>query len=163
MDRALADMKQCLIHHLQNTAKEALNFAKDLYLEIISQRLYVVSEGTLKLHPTSLRRIIHVSSLLHDIGKAADQYQNQFTRCISNPNFKPSFLLHEVPSAVICYRFACTLNAEDEEIFFMTFSTLNHMNAMRPLQKIKLLLKQMYNKNWSFLRWGSSMLPIFEE
>jgi len=150
---------QNLIQHLQNTSKRAETFAGRQYLRIVSDRIFVASNRKVEIGPERVGAVIRIASLLHDIGKADNSYQAQleFTK---SPR-KSSFFLHEVPSAVIGDRVSNKLQLGWTESFLLSFSILNHHNAMRSLEEIRSRLGDR-RRGWSFDRWNRSLRPLLD-
>jgi CRISPR-associated endonuclease Cas3-HD len=163
MIEPLAYVGQGLIAHCQDTMKIASCFADKQYLRIAADRLMVASNKTVAIEPGRIRTIVRMSSLLHDIGKADDDYQTQFA-LVRKPK-APSFFLHEVPSAVIGDRVSSILHLDWAESFLLSFSILNHHNAMRSINKIKSIVEdtQSLRRNgWRFRKWSESLNPLLE-
>lgn len=120
--------KQSLELHTKGVVEIALMFATDHYTSICRKRLQKVS---VDFTEERIREGVILSAILHDLGKGALYYQQQFTdRCDSSKDV-PSFYLHEISSAVVAKR-VCDYNDFDVPFsFFVVSSVLQHLHAMR--------------------------------
>lgn len=135
----LAYIDHELFIHLLNTKEKAINYAEKLGIKVIQKRLEALS---MKLTIDEIRKIIEISSILHDIGKAADYYQKDF----SKENSEMKFPLHEVPSAMISEKVCEKLGIKEEAKHFVFLTVLQHMNTMRDWLSENIRI----NRDWSF-------------
>jgi len=144
-----------LVEHLRNTSDIAEKFANGAYRYTVVKRLKVASNGKLKnMSEAKVLNLIRIVALLHDIGKAADQYQSQF----SKDDGEVSFYLHEFPSAFIAYNLMKGARYEDPEKVLVTLSILHFHEAMRTSKKIH----ESKIRTWSFEKWFPKMKPVFD-
>jgi CRISPR-associated endonuclease Cas3-HD len=118
-----ADRRQELFSHLRGVASKA---GKYFDADITCSRF---NQMGLKATAEGLKRILEYAALLHDIGKAADWYQKRFRA--QEGDSKPTFYLHEVPSAVICQRVCNSLGLPKWEITLCSLLVLQHMSSIR--------------------------------
>jgi CRISPR-associated endonuclease Cas3-HD len=118
-----ADRRQELFSHLRGVASKAGKcFNADVACKRFNQMgLNATAEG--------LKRVLERAALLHDIGKAADMYQKRFRT--QEGDSKPTFYLHEVPSAVICQRVCNSLGLPKWEVTLCSLLVLQHMSSIR--------------------------------
>jgi CRISPR-associated endonuclease Cas3-HD len=154
--------KQSLESHSQGVAKIALEFANEHYIEVCRRRLLRTG---LNFEKHTIRNIILLSALLHDIGKSARYYQKQFDNaCITIPDHVPSFYLHEISSAAISKRI-CDYNNFDTPIsFFVVASVLQHLHAMRGMDKDRVISDAInrFSKNNELLIFEDHWLQLYE-
>jgi CRISPR-associated endonuclease Cas3-HD len=134
-----------LFKHLESTANKALNALNRLGYNVICNRF---RKSGLEIDDKELEQIVRLSALLHDIGKAADNYQN-------NTSLK-SFYLHEVPSAVIAKR-ALKERLREEYIDLIVITVLQHMNSMRDWMSSK---SDIINNRWLFSKFNNEILTF---
>jgi CRISPR/Cas system-associated endonuclease Cas3-HD len=163
MNEPFSFVGENLVKHLTKTAEYAREFGRPNYLKVVSNRLCVASCGRVNINDGKIGQLIQNTALFHDMGKAADCYQIQFES--GKIPEKPKFFLHEIPSAIICNRISKVLALDQQENFLLGFTVLNHMNAMRPLVKMKELLLDnwipYHKEGWTFSRYGASLATIF--
>ncbi|HXG07233.1 MAG TPA: CRISPR-associated endonuclease Cas3'' [Nitrososphaera sp.] len=154
--------KQSLESHSQGVAKIALAFANDQYIEVCRRRLLRTG---VNLEKHTIRSIILLSALLHDIGKSARYYQKQFDKtCIPVIDHVPSFYLHEISSAAISKRI-CDYNNFDTPIsFFVVASVLQHLHAIRGIDKDRVINDAInrFAKNKELLIFEDHWLKLYE-
>jgi CRISPR-associated helicase Cas3/CRISPR-associated endonuclease Cas3-HD len=88
---------QSLIEHTENTLMKALRMKYSF--DTMSKRFKALG---LNINAENVEKLIKAACILHDLGKAADEYQEYFDDVCSCKN-KSSFYLHEVPSAYYAY------------------------------------------------------------
>jgi CRISPR-associated endonuclease Cas3-HD len=132
-----------LFKHLEGTANKALDTLNRLGYNVICNRFRKLG---LEMDCKELEQIVRLSALLHDIGKAADDYQN-------NPKLE-NFYLHEVPSAVIAKRALEKNNIREECKDLIVITVLQHMNSMRDWMSSN----REVNKGWLFSKFSEHIL-----
>ena len=127
-----------LFSHLEGTAQKAIHYLDKLGMSIICKRFRALN---LELNNDDLKSMIKISALLHDIGKAADVYQDEGR----------TFRLHELPSAIICSRVCEALRLPDIEMKMIFMVVLQHMSTIRDW------LEENYRditfKHWEFVKY----------
>jgi CRISPR-associated endonuclease Cas3-HD len=132
-----------LFKHLEGTANKALDTLNRLGYNVICNRFRKLG---LEIDCKELEQIVRLSALLHDIGKAADYYQN-------NPKLE-NFYLHEVPSAVIAKRTLEENNIREECKDLIVITVLQHMNSMRDW----ISSNRDVNGRWLFSKFSEQIL-----
>jgi CRISPR-associated endonuclease Cas3-HD len=132
-----------LFKHLEGTANKALDTLNRLGYNVICNRFRKLG---LEIDCKELEQIVRLSALLHDIGKAADYYQN-------NPKLE-NFYLHEVPSAVIAKRTLEENNIREEYKDLIVITVLQHMNSMRDW----ISSNRDVNGRWLFSKFSEQIL-----
>ena len=135
--------KQTLLDHSIGSYEDLVNFKlfDDNYYRVVSRRLESVG---ISLSAKEVKELIKDLILLHDLGKAGEYYQDQFDdECNTLNNEQPSFLYHEIGSALFFYN---DYNAKREIRELLALASLNHLNAIRGI--------------WSYTQL---MLPGFDE
>jgi CRISPR-associated helicase Cas3/CRISPR-associated endonuclease Cas3-HD len=139
---------QSLIEHTENTLKRALRMKESF--ETMSKRFKALG---LDINAENVEKLIKAACILHDLGKAADEYQEYFDDVCSCKN-KSSFYLHEVPSAYYAYKQLKSI--EGYELNFDTkrllaLAILFHIAG----KNIDDLISSIENKNmkWSFNKY----------
>jgi len=139
---------QSLIEHTENTLKRALRMKESF--ETMSKRFKALD---LDINAENVEKLIKAACILHDLGKAADEYQEYFDDVCSCKN-KSSFYLHEVPSAYYAYKQLKSI--EGYELNFDTkrllaLAILFHIAG----KNIDDLISSIENKNmkWSFNKY----------
>jgi CRISPR-associated endonuclease Cas3-HD len=132
-----------LFKHLEGTANKALDTLNRLGYNVICNRFRKLG---LEMDCKELEQIVRLSALLHDIGKAADYYQN-------NPKLE-NFYLHEVPSAVIAKRALEDNNIREEYKDLIVITVLQHMNSMRDW----ISSNRDVNRGWLFSKFSEHIL-----
>ncbi|MBT0160546.1 CRISPR-associated endonuclease Cas3'' [Candidatus Bathyarchaeota archaeon A05DMB-2] len=135
---------QLLFDHLKNT----LNFAQQFIQQNanISCRRFKASGLNIDLH--RFKFLARVAALTHDIGKGADQYQ----RKQNIGKEKPTFMYHELPSAIISWRLLEKVGISKEERLLVFMGVLQHHNAMRDWLQDENLLQKLnrFRQPWTF-------------
>jgi CRISPR-associated endonuclease Cas3-HD len=123
-----------LSSHTKGVTERALRYASRDYLEICRRRL---RSTNVDCDVQEIKKIIALSAILHDVGKAADKYQQQFDdKCFLQNNYtKPTFYLHEVFSAVIAKRISEHNRIALPSSFFIVSSVLQHLHTMRSIDR----------------------------
>jgi CRISPR-associated endonuclease Cas3-HD len=134
-----------LFKHLEGTANKALDTLNRLGYNVICNRFRKLG---LEMDCKELEQIVRLSALLHDIGKAADYYQN-------NPKLE-NFYLHEVPSAVIAKRTLEENNIREECKDLIVITVLQHMNSMRDW----ISSNRDVNRRWLFSKFSEHILKF---
>src|SRR5690348_16418044 len=130
-----AFIKQTLESHTRGVTERAYKFAAPQYIEICRRRLLKIG---LNFTSDSIKSAILLSAILHDIGKSARKYQTQFDNdCNTSLERTPSFYLHEISSAIISKRVCDESNLEQPLSFFIVSSVLQHLHAMRGMDRSK--------------------------
>jgi CRISPR-associated endonuclease Cas3-HD len=149
-----AFVNQDLVSHSLNTAKIAEKIVDESYKYSIVRRIRVASRGKVDIDENKVLELIKIAALLHDIGKAADEYQLQFEKKFD----EPSFSYHELPSVFIAYNLMEKMGYLNHEKALIFLTILNSHQAMRsPIEeayKCKI-------KKWSFRKWWNGTKPIF--
>ncbi|RLE59461.1 MAG: CRISPR-associated endonuclease Cas3'' [Thermoprotei archaeon] len=133
--------KHPLAEHLRNCMDIALKVSENWSLpEVICHRLRIAFKRSgvdIEVSEDIITYIIKCSSLLHDVGKAATIYQKQFNDDGSlRGRNEPSFRYHEVPSAVLTFRYLSKMNVEYELTMLASLAVLMHMSTIRnPLDR----------------------------
>lgn len=144
---ALAYTNQGLKEHSLNTMGIALRYSDNHYSEACVSRMNSALKKK-RFFPSDFTEMVKIAAGLHDIGKGADHYQEQFWK---NPHVKPSFYLHEVPSAVIAKKLMESVGYDSDQVFLVSIAILFHHTAMRPFDQQETCLKSL-KKDWSFSR-----------
>ncbi len=142
---------QQLTAHIDGTEKYAMSFADEQYCQIASQRIKISSSNEVTIPHNRLADMIRLVCILHDIGKADEQYQKQVFRNKENA----SFFLHEVPSAVIANRLIQSAREKisEPERFLVLFSIIQHHLAMRTYgraEKMMDIISKNRRRGWEF-------------
>ncbi|MGQ9777918.1 MAG: CRISPR-associated endonuclease Cas3'' [Thermodesulfobacteriota bacterium] len=145
---------QLLVDHLLNVAEKAERFVNESYRYAIVKRLRTTLKDKTCIDEIRVLKLIKVVALFHDLGKAADQYQEQFIRGVK----KVSFSYHEMPSAFIAYEFMKKVGYEEHEKALVTLSLINFHQAMRSYKEVE---RSRINK-WTFRNWWDRMEPVFD-
>lgn len=105
MAKPCAYIGQELMTHLKNTLSISMKFVEENnWINIIYYRIKAVKTiPCLKCGKNDILNIIKLICILHDIGKAAKIYQDQFDDNCNAISNSVSFRCHEVPSAYIIY------------------------------------------------------------
>ena len=138
-----AYIKQTLIEHSIGSYQDLVNFKlfNDNYYRVVSRRLERVG---ISLSVSEIKDLVKDLVILHDLGKAGEYYQDQFDdECNTLNNERPSFLYHEIGSALFFYN-DYSVKREIREL--LALASLNHLNAIRGI--------------WSYTQ---IMLPGFDE
>ena len=120
--------KQSLLDHSIGSYEDLnkLNLFDDNYYRLMAKRL---KNFGISLSANEIKDMVKDLVILHDIGKAAEYYQEQFDEeCNTLNGGKPSFLYHEIGSALFFY-YDYEANREVREL--LALATLNHLNAIR--------------------------------
>jgi len=120
--------KQSLLDHSKGSYEDLdkLNLFDDNYYKVVVKRL---NKFGLSLSADEVKDLIKDLVILHDIGKAAEFYQEQFDEeCNTLNSGTPSFLYHEIGSALFFY-YDYKANKEIREL--LALAALNHLNAIR--------------------------------
>ncbi|AEE94619.1 CRISPR-associated HD domain protein [Acidianus hospitalis W1] len=132
LSKPCAFIKQTLFDHSMGSYAVLSKFINYTYYAVISRRLKSVG---IQLKPEEVKRLIEISVKLHDIGKAAEYYQNQFDEnCLSNKK-EPSFIFHEIGSSLFFYYSNYTNDNKVKRL--LALAALNHLNAIRGLADFK--------------------------
>jgi len=154
---ALAYTNQELKSHAINTSEIALKYSGKCYAEVCARRIRSVLNKPFS--SSDFNYIVKVASTFHDAGKAADHYQMQFE---AQQNKKPSFSLHEIPSAIITKTFMEQKGNDYESILLASLAVLFHHTAMRPYRLQEDLLKSR-NHTWSFSKFKADIDLLSEK
>lgn len=114
---------QTLTDHSIGSLKYARSILTPSYVSVVKKRL---ERFGVKVD----ERLLELSVLLHDIGKAGEYYQKQFDdNCVGST---PSFIYHEIGSAIFFY-----YNIDDERVRkLVALAELNHLNAIRDISSL---------------------------
>ncbi|MEM2914912.1 MAG: CRISPR-associated endonuclease Cas3'', partial [Candidatus Bathyarchaeia archaeon] len=155
MNGPWAFTNQDLVSHSLNTAKISERIVDESYRYSVAGRIRIASRGKVGVEENKVLELVKIAALLHDIGKAADQYQLQFEKKYD----KPSFRYHELPSAFIAYNLMNEMEYPIHERVLVFLTILNSHQAMRsPTEEFN----RSDIKKWSFKGWWSKMEPIFD-
>lgn len=158
-----------LVEHLRNCMDIALKVSENWSLpEVICHRLKIAfkrSGVNIDVSEDIIRYIIKYSSLLHDIGKAAVEYQKQFNDDGSlRWRSEPSFRYHEVPSAVLTFRYLSRMDIEYELTMLASLAVLMHMSTIRnPLSRdmdISLRNDRWLRYGWTISVYGDALSEL---
>ncbi len=130
-----------LFEHLEGTADKATRYLNSLGQNVICNRF---SKLGLNINNEELKEVVRLSALLHDIGKAADNYQSNLY----------SFNLHEIPSAVITERVLKEQKMTEEHKDLIVITVLQHMNSMRDWISVNRYVK---NYGWRFTKCNNEV------
>lgn len=144
-----------LVDHLLKTSEIVEWIVKSYNLDaIVTHRLRIclrmsgVSGDW--LNRNIVRDLFYYTSLIHDVGKAAIEYQRIFDDN-GVPKGRVSFYLHEIPSAIICYKVLMEKGFRDEIIKLGALTVLMHMSAARnPLLLGITEIRKNFPKGWNF-------------
>ncbi len=156
---------QSLESHLEGALRYAQQISPQDY-SVISSRFRAVN---VNIDNEKLKEMIKIVTLLHDIGKACEEYQSKFEENCSCKREKPSFPLHEVPSAIsLEYSLEYITKPEfsDEEKLLMKLAVLLHMNAMRGINNIKKDLKEFklkYRTGWNYKAYKDKLESFLKQ
>ena len=138
MSKPCAFTGQSLLDHSINSYNVLIKygFLDDIYYIVVSRRLNVLlSKYGTEISSNEVKQLIELVVKLHDIGKAAEYYQSQFTNDCRSPVPNPSFVFHEVGSALFFYHSNYTEDTRIKRL--LALAALNHLNAMRGLKQLK--------------------------
>ncbi len=144
---ALAYTNQGLKEHSLNTMGIALKYSDNYYSEACVSRINSALKKK-RFSPSEFTEMVKIAAGLHDIGKGADHYQQQFGK---NSHGKPSFYLHEIPSAVIAKKLMESAGYDSDRVLLVSIAILFHHTAMRPFDQQETCLKY-FKKDWVFSR-----------
>lgn len=130
---------QTLLSHSLGSLNEARGVFDEAYFKVVKRRMDFMAsklqgdldrEFLLGLRWEDWRELTHFLVAFHDVGKAAEYYQEQFHDWCEPRKGRSSFFLHEIGSAVFLYK-----NQWRNEVVKMlaVLAVLNHLNAMRGL------------------------------
>ncbi|MEM0327734.1 MAG: CRISPR-associated endonuclease Cas3'' [Thermoproteota archaeon] len=148
-----AFINQDLISHSLNTAKIAERIAEESYRCSVARRIRIASGGKVIMEENKVLELIKIAALLHDVGKAADQYQRQLQ------DGKLSFRCHELPSAFIAYDLMEKMKYVTHERVLVFLTILNSHQAMRSPAE---MIRESNIREWSFKEWWGKTKPIFD-
>ncbi len=147
---------QSLESHLEGALRYAQQISPQDY-SVISSRFRAVN---LDIDNEKLKEMIKIVTLLHDVGKACEEYQSKFEE---NCNCKePSFPLHEVPSA-ISLEYITKPEFSSKEKLLMKLTVLLHMNAIRGIDDIKKDLKLKYKTGWKYKAYKDKLESFLKQ
>ncbi|MDI9609361.1 MAG: CRISPR-associated endonuclease Cas3'' [Candidatus Verstraetearchaeota archaeon] len=153
---AFAYTNQGLKEHSKNTMEHALRYSNNNYAEVCVKRIKAASKKEITLSPGEFIELVKIAAMLHDAGKAADKYQEQFNG--ANPE-KPSFHLHEIPSAIIAKSLMEGSGYSPDSVLLVSLAVLFHHTAMRPFDEQERRLNTT-KKPWIFGRCKTDLNEI---
>ena len=116
---------QSLLDHSKGSLRVARKVMSDSFIETAIKRL---ERFDVKVR----REDFEIAVLLHDIGKAGEYYQDQFDEECNPVRGSPSFIYHEIGSAIFFYK-----NVDDTVLRKMlVLAMLNHLNAIRGVSSL---------------------------
>lgn len=148
---ALAYTNQGLKEHSENTMQYAVSYASKNYAEVCVRRIRAASK--ISYSPDEFLELVKIAAILHDSGKAADKYQEQF---IGIPSKKPSFSFHEIPSAILAKRIMEKSGYGLDSVLFVSLAVLFHHTAMRAFDQQERFLNSI-RQPWSFKKCKSDL------
>ncbi|MEN3007178.1 MAG: CRISPR-associated endonuclease Cas3'' [Candidatus Methanosuratincola petrocarbonis] len=154
---AFAYTNQELKRHSVNTMNHALKHSGENYAEVCVKRIRSAS-GSPIFSPDEFIGLVRVAAALHDSGKAADSYQRQFQ---GTPPERPSFYLHEIPSAIITKGLMEEAGYDPDSVFLVSLAVLSHHTAMRTYSRQERLLDKA-NQPWTFRKCKSDLDELSE-
>ncbi|BCU69801.1 CRISPR-associated endonuclease Cas3'' [Stygiolobus caldivivus] len=125
MGKPCAFTNQGLAEHSKGSLEWAKKVLSDSYFRVTKRRLE-------KFGVEVTKEDMEVAVLLHDMGKAAEYYQGQFDDGCNPLRGRPTFIYHEIGSALFFYK-----NVKDEGLrTLVTLTELNHLNAVRGVSQL---------------------------
>lgn len=115
---------QTLLDHSLGSLKATRKVMGDSYIETAIRRFR-------KLGLELKREYFELAVMLHDIGKAGEYYQAQFDDGCKPVKREPTFLYHEIGSALFFFK-----NFEYPIRKLLAITALNHLNAIRGLSDL---------------------------
>lgn len=135
MSKPCAFINQSLIDHSYGSYKILYDkgFLDESYYKTVNKRL---GAKGIKINENDIKRLIEITVKLHDIGKVAEFYQNQFDdNCNSiYKNKSPTFKYHEIGSALFFYYSDYIETMEIKKL--IALAALNHLNAIRGIKNL---------------------------
>ena len=151
--------KQPLLDHSIGSYEKAVKLISDSYYKVIVNRL---SKVGISLTVEEVKDLVKDAVLLHDIGKAGEQYQEKFDEECNPKTSNPSFIYHEIGSALFFYY---DYDADKKVRELLALSAINHLNAIRGIGDFSL-----HNKPYGFQvsmihleKYGSLLLDELKE
>jgi len=116
---------QSLLDHSIGSYEIAVKLISDSYYKVIVNRL---SKAEISLTVDEVKDLVKDAVLLHDIGKAGKYYQDKFDEECNPKTPNPSFIYHEIGSALFFYY---DYDADKKVKELLALSAINHLNAIR--------------------------------
>ncbi len=151
ISKPCAFIGQSLIKHTENTLEKALKMKYSF--ETMSKRFEALG---ININAERLEKLIKAACILHDLGKAADEYQEDFYNSCECKG-KVSFYLHEVASAYYAYKKLKSIEdyeLDTKERQLITLAILFHI-AGKNLYDLKDGVKEKKMK-WTFNKYWKS-------
>lgn len=153
---AFAYTNQRLRQHSEKTMEYALKFSSKDYAEVCAKRINAASKKKI-ISADEFMELVKISALMHDTGKAADKYQEQFEGTLCE---NPSFYLHEIPSAMIAKSLMEESGYDKYYVFLVSIAILLHHTAMRSFDEQEISLGNSKNNGWIFRGWKKDLDEI---
>ncbi|MCI2414684.1 MAG: CRISPR-associated endonuclease Cas3'' [Candidatus Aramenus sp.] len=119
--------KQELLSHALGSVKMMEEMFDGNYFEVVSKRLNKAVRG-LNVTKEDVKNLVTFLTAFHDLGKAAEIYQEQFDNNCNALRKNTSFTFHELGGALFLWR----NEWENQSLKVMsTLTVLNHLNAIR--------------------------------
>lgn len=129
-----AYIAQSLVDHSLGSYNDVRHIISESYYKVVAKRL---QKATIRVNETEVREYIKDAVLLHDIGKAGEYYQIQFDdNCVAIKE-DPSFIYHEIGSALFFYY---DYDAKEEIRKLLSLTVLNHLNAIRGISDLETII-----------------------
>ena len=116
---------QPLLEHSIGSYEKAVELISDSYYKVIVNRL---NKMGISLTVEEVKELVKDAVLLHDIGKAGKYYQEKFDEECNPKTPSPSFIYHEIGSALFFYY---DYDADKKVRELLALSAINHLNAIR--------------------------------
>ncbi len=124
-----AYINQGLVEHSIGSFKVIEEKISESYYRVVKKRL---EKFDIFLSMEEVKEIIKDAILLHDMGKASEYYQKQFNDECNPIVPNPSFIYHEVGSALFFfYDYPIENEKKDEIRVLISLAAFNHLNAIR--------------------------------
>jgi len=154
--------KHPLIDHLLGTARVVQQIVKGYKLDTVATyrlKICFKRSGIMasRLDREIMRELFYYTSLIHDIGKAAIEYQKAFSED-GIPKRHANFYLHEIPSAIICYKALVNRGFEEEISRLGALAVLMHMSAARnPFFLNFAEVKKRFPRGWNLKPYSETL------
>ena len=153
--RPCAYTNQSLLDHSIGSYREAVKLVSDNYYRVTAKRLERMG---ITLTVEEVKDLVKEAVLLHDIGKAGEYYQEQYDDECNAKVKTPSFMYHEIGSALFFY-YNKEVKKEVREL--LALAAINHLNAIRGIGDFEDPLKMPSDFKNSMLKmekYGSVLL-----
>ena len=150
--------KQSLLDHSISSYEIASKLISNNYYKVIVNRLNKVG---ISLKEEEVKELVKDAILLHDIGKTGEYYQEKFDDECNPKTSNPSFIYHEIGSALFFYY---DYDANEKVRELLALSAINHLNAIRGIGDLSLNKLQGFQESMIHLKkYGSLILEKLKE